>query len=112
MCVCVCGFSVCLCVRINARLTHANNPLNVNAANINLLGKLVDGLIGVFIGERVHIDFDSCRGGEVGEDRKRGRRRRDVQDEKYELYNCCICYVNVFGSMCVRCVQVVPRQEN
>ncbi len=51
-------------------LTHANNSLNVNAANINLLGKLVDGLIRVFIGERVHVNFDSCHGGEAGDERK------------------------------------------
>lgn len=49
----------------DARLTHANNSLNVNAAHIDLLGKLVDGLVGVFIGERVHVDFDSWRGAEV-----------------------------------------------
>ncbi len=102
-----------MCVCTNARLTHANNPLNVNTANINLLGKLVDGLIGVFIGERVHVDFNSCRGREAGEDRKRGRRRkRDAEEsEEYELYNCCICYVNVFGSMCTRRVQVDRREE-
>lgn len=57
--------SVCVCV--DAKLTHANNPLNVNTANIYLLGELVDGLIGVFIGERVYVDFHSCHRGEMGE---------------------------------------------
>ena len=48
-------------VRINARLTHADDPLDVNAANIDFLGELVDGLIGVLVGEWVHIDFDPCQ---------------------------------------------------
>ena len=42
-----------------------------------------------------------------------GCRGRDAEEgEKYELCNCCICYVNVFGSMCVWCVQVDWREEN
>lgn len=73
MCVCM-G----VCFSTIARLTHANNLLDVNAANINLLGKLMDGLIGVFIGERVHVDFDSCQEGEARE--RRRRRRTNAED--------------------------------
>lgn len=47
-----------------SRLTHADNSLDVNAAHVNLLGKLVDGLIWVLVGERVHVDLHACRGGE------------------------------------------------
>lgn len=59
-----------------ATLTHANHPLNVNVADINLLGEFVDGLIGVLIGERIHVDFDSCRGG--GGRRVRAREKKDA----------------------------------
>lgn len=87
MCVWVC---VCLCAK--ARLTYANNPLDMNIANIYFLGKLMDGLIRVLIRKRVHIDFDSFHGREAEVDKKRGRRwLNEEEGEKNELYNCMLC---------------------
>lgn len=55
---------------VSARLTHANNSLDVNTASVNFLGKVMDGLIGVFVSEGIHVDFDPCHGGEGVKDVK------------------------------------------
>lgn len=92
-----------------ARLTHANNSLDVNAANVNLLGKLVDGLIGVLVGERVHVDFHSCRGGEGGKmTEEEGGMKRRVRN--MSCITGRICYVNIFGRTSVRCCQIYRRE--
>lgn len=39
------------------RLTCSNNPLDFNAGGIQLLGKLMDSPVWVFIGFRVNVGF-------------------------------------------------------
>lgn len=38
------------------RLTNADHFFNFDAGGVNLLGELADGLVGVLVGERVHVD--------------------------------------------------------
>lgn len=51
------------------RLTCSNNPLDFNAGSVQLLGKLMDSPVWVFIGFRVNVGFGAwefnC--GETGE---------------------------------------------
>lgn len=43
------------------RLTCSYNPLNLNAGGVQLLGKLMDSSIGVFIGFRVNVRFGAWK---------------------------------------------------
>lgn len=84
----------------------------MNICNIYLFGKLMDGLIRVLVGKRVHIYFDSCGSAEVGVDRKRGMKQRNAEEgEKNELCNC-IHYVRVFGKVYKTCETESDRKKN
>lgn len=43
------------------KLTCTNNPLNLNAGRVQLLGELVHGPVGVLVGFRVDVGFGAWK---------------------------------------------------